>query len=79
MRKLTASLLATAVLAGGALTGAAVAAPAATHQEHRFGDRVTSVGRGLSTDRDTGSRIGRVTSSRDSISYTAEHGSRRER
>lgn len=45
MRKLTASLLAATVLAGGALTGAAVAAPSPAHHpitEARSAERTAS-------------------------------------
>lgn len=46
MRKLTSLILATAVLGGGVLTGAAVAAPAQTHHpattETRSADRATA-------------------------------------
>lgn len=46
MRKLTSLIFATAVLAGGVLTGAAVAAPAQTHHptatETRSADRATA-------------------------------------
>lgn len=48
MRKFTASVLATAVLAGGALTGAALAAPSPSHH---FADRAASIDRSSSTQR----------------------------
>jgi hypothetical protein len=76
MRKLTASVLATAVLAGGALTGAALAAPSGSHSS----DRVASVDRHAAKHSEAAKdRARHESSSRDRTSHARELDSARGR
>jgi hypothetical protein len=70
MRKLTASVLAAAILTGGAVSGAAFAAPA----RHSSLDHVASADRSSSKSRDLRSDLLRHESgSRDRASHAREH------
>jgi hypothetical protein len=86
MRKLTASILATAALAGGAFTGVALAAPAASHSS---AEQAASLDRNSAKQRDpvrdrsrheSASRDRRHESgNRDRMSWAKEHVEMRDR
>jgi hypothetical protein len=71
MRKLTASVLATAAITGGILSGAALAAPTPSHSS---ADHVASVDRSSSKQRESAKgRSLHESANRDRSSQTREH------